>query len=55
MPTGTLRLTLTVEAATPEDAARQAAAAFRQATRTADIGTLRVAHADALEPLPVDA
>ncbi len=56
IPTGTLRLTITVEvAASPEDAARQAAAASRQATGAAGIGTLHVAQAEALDPLPVGA
>lgn len=55
LPSGTLQLTITVEAATPEDAARQAAAAFRQATGTAGIGRLHVAQAETLDPQPVGA
>jgi hypothetical protein len=52
VPTGILWLSLTVHAPTPEDAARQAAAAFRQATESTGIGALHIASAEALDPLP---
>jgi hypothetical protein len=53
VPTGIIWLVLTVEAETPEDAARLAATTFRQAIVTAGIGALRVAVTEALDPLPV--
>jgi len=55
VPTGTLRLIITVEAPTPEAAALKAATAFRQVTPATGIGTLRVAAAETLEPIPAGA
>jgi hypothetical protein len=55
VPTGTIWLVITVEAETPEDAARLAATTFRQATEGAGIGALRVAVAETLDPLPIGA